>query len=61
MVWTGADRTKATLLRFFAELTDAQRAAMLALGDHMRARDNVFDVVYKKDICCFSRPCFRSR
>ncbi|HEY5439787.1 MAG TPA: hypothetical protein VIJ90_00770 [Gemmatimonadaceae bacterium] len=61
MVWTGADRTKATLLRFFAELTNAQRAAMLALGDHMRALDNVFDVVYERDICCFSRSCFRSR
>ena len=35
MVWIGADRTKATLLRFFAELTPEQRAAIEAVATDM--------------------------
>jgi transposase len=35
MVWIGADRTKATLLRFFNELTDAQRASIEAVATDM--------------------------
>ncbi len=35
MVWIGPDRTKATLLRFFAELTPAQRASIEAVATDM--------------------------
>lgn len=37
MVWIGRDRTKATLLGFFAELTDAQRASIEAVAMDMAA------------------------
>jgi transposase len=35
MVWIGPDRTKATLLRFFAELTPEQRATIEAVATDM--------------------------
>ena len=35
MVWIGAERTKATLLRFFAELTREQRATIEAVATDM--------------------------
>jgi transposase len=37
VVWVGADRTKATLLGFFAQLTAAQRASIEAVATDMAA------------------------
>ena len=37
MVWIGPDRTKATLLGFFAELSEAQRASIEAVATDMAA------------------------
>jgi transposase len=66
MVWIGPDRTKATLLRFFAELTPEQRASIEAVATDMASgyREAVHEAVRTRlspTICSMRSPSSAAR